>query len=245
MVFFKEPQDAFSLLTILQMGRGYRANRDGYVYVYSPNGSIDGTMNQLVMFRVPRNQILNRHAYEFFSGIEASGKPKWSHDILERAVVHTFPRGWVNELTSSSHPYAWHPSVAYNSPLGVYMMTNWGMGCGQAGEWFSKPSYLGIYVARDPWGPWTQIHEETAWMPNGDPAARAYQPQIAPGWISQDGRSFWMVWTDFQHSTEFSDDLQLAFDSKTDEEFMTFMLRSRVHRPYYAFNTQRVNLVLS
>ena len=39
----------FSLLSVLQMGKNYEWNTDGYVYVYSPNGNLDGTMNQLVI----------------------------------------------------------------------------------------------------------------------------------------------------------------------------------------------------
>ena len=58
MVFFKEPQEVFSLLSILQMGRNYEANEDGYVYVYAPNGNTAGTMNELVMFRVPKLRFL-------------------------------------------------------------------------------------------------------------------------------------------------------------------------------------------
>ena len=42
------------MLTILQMGKGYAENRDGFLYVYAPNGSTEGTMNQLVLFRVPK-----------------------------------------------------------------------------------------------------------------------------------------------------------------------------------------------
>ena len=36
------------------------------------------------------------------------------------------------------------------------------------------------------------------WTPGGDQAARCYQPQIAPKWISEDGKKFWFVWTDYQ-----------------------------------------------
>lgn len=211
MVFFNEPGDAFSLLTILQMGKSYEHNRDGYVYVYAPNGNTEGTMNQLVMFRVPRDRILERAAYEYFAALRADGSAEWSPRLEERGVVHTFPAGWVN---TQVHPYAWHPSVVYSAPHGCYLMANWGMGCSAAGRWFGKPSYLGFWTAPHPWGPWTQVHEETAWMPAGEPTARAYQPQIAPRWIAADGRSFWLVWTDFQ-----------VIDGK---------------RPYYAFNAQKV-----
>ena len=69
-------------------------------------------------------------------------------------------------------------------------MANWGMSCASDGMWFGMPSYLGFWSAQNPWGPWTQIHEEKEWMPAGDKAARAYQPQIAPNWISDDGKSF-------------------------------------------------------
>jgi hypothetical protein len=228
MIFFEEPQGAFSLLTVLQMGRNYGFNRDGYVYVYAPNGIIDGTMNELVMFRVPKAQILNRGAYKFFAGVRPDGNATWAKDITARAVVHTFARGWVN---TNAHPYGWHPSVVYNAPLGLYMMANWGMGCTPDGEWFGKPSYLGFWTAPNPWGPWTQIHEETSWTPGNDQAARSYQPQIAPKWIAADGKSFWLVWTDFQLHEPLS---PKNFTVETKQRAL----------PRYAFNLQRVDLVL-
>lgn len=215
MAFFEEPRQAFSLLSVLQMGRNYEQNEDGYVYVYAPNGSDEGTMNQLVMFRVTKNRILDRSAYEFFVSRNQDGSASWSSDIGDRGVVHTFPPGWVN---TKIHPYAWHPSLAYNAPLGLYMMANWGMGCDADGMWFGKPSYLGFWTAERPWGPWTQVHEETAWTPLGDPQARAYQPQISPKWIAEDGRSFWLVFTDFRPAAE--------------------------GRSYYCFNCQKVAVLV-
>ena len=214
MAFFKEPGDAFSLLTVLQMGKAYVQNKDGYVYIYSPNGSTEGTMNQLVLCRVPKDRIRDRGAYEFFAARRPDGTAEWSKDIAARRVVQTFPSGWVN---TKVHPYAWHPSVVYDEPLKLYLMANWGMGCAPDGTWFGKSSYLGFWSAPHPWGPWTQIHEEKEWMPAGDRAAHAYQPQIAPKWIAADGKSFWLVWTDFQFVG--------------------------AQRPYYSFNTQKVELV--
>jgi len=214
MVFFREPGEAFSLLSVLQMGRDYEHNADGYVYVYAPNGNEEGTMNQLVMFRVRKDRILDRSAYEFFVSRNPDGTANWSKDINERGVVHTFPSGWVNRRL---HPYAWHPSLAYNPALGVYMMASWGTGCYPDGMWWGKPSYLGFWIAQRPWGPWTQAHEETAWTPLGDENARAYQPQIAPKWIARDGRSFWLVFTDVQQ-----------INGTT---------------PYYCFNYQKVEVL--
>src|SRR4051812_16211178 len=221
MAFFEETGDAFSLLTVLQMGKNYGENRDGYVYVYvyAPNGNAEGTMNQLVMFRAPKDKVADRGAYEFFVERTGDGGARWSREIGERGVVHTFPAGWVNTWL---HAYAWHPSVVYDAPLGVYVMANWGMGCAPDGKWFGKPSYLGFWTAPHPWGPWTQVHEENEWTPAGDRNARAYQPHIAPKWIAADGKSFWLVWTDFQ----------VVKDSKGHDT-----------RPYYAFNVQKVEVV--
>lgn len=247
MVFFNEDQEAFSLLSVLQMGKNYEHNRDGYVYIYAPNGNTEGTMNELVMFRVPKDKLLDRRSYEYFAG-NAKGA-KWTNDINGREVVHTFPQGWVNKLM---HPYAWQPSVAYNAPLGLYMMANWGLGSTPNGMWFGKPSYLGFWIAKTPWGPWTQIHEETEWLPAGDRNARAYQPQIAPKWIAPDGKSFWLVWTDFQGAD--NDKLKLFWDeygqkaeadTLSEADVIRNAMMMRKYMPYYAFNIQRVDLVVT
>jgi hypothetical protein len=251
LVFFEEPQDAFSLLTVLQMGKNYEANRDGFVYVYAPNGNTEGTMNELVMFRVPKAALLNRSAYEYFGGSQPNGNATWVKDINARSVVQTFPRGWVN---TTAHPYAWHPSVVYNAPLALYMMANWGMGTAPDGEWFGKPSYLGFWTAPNPWGPWTQIHEETSWTPDKDAASRAYQPQIAPKWIAEDGKSFWLVWTDFQKKDDKGELQQLMEEYKrrrarkqanTREDDLRTAAVMRRTMPYYSFNIQRVDLVMT
>lgn len=214
MAFLYEPGDAFSLITVLQMGRNYEHNTDGYVYLYAPNGNREDTMNQLVMARVARDDLLTRSAYEYFTSLNPDGSANWSHAIGERGIVRTFPPGWVN---TKIHPYAWHPSVVYNAPLGIYLMANWGMGCSVDGMWFGKPSYLGFWASPQPWGPWTQIYEDASWTPGGDMGARAYQPQISPKWIAEDGLSFWLVFTDFQ------------------------VIGGKM--PYYSFNYQRVEII--
>jgi hypothetical protein len=250
MLFLDEPQDCFSLISLLQMGQNYEANRDGYVYGYGTNGNTDGTMNELVMFRVPKGRTPDRGACEFFGGMK--GSATWVKDIRERAVVHTFPRGWVNTPRKDENVVqAWVPSVAYNAPLGLYLMASSGVGCHSDGDWFgsSKPSYLGFWTARNPWGPWTQIHEEMQWTPGNDTAARCYSPQIAPKWIAADGKSFWLVWSDFQSKCNAPGEGQrLEEEGKkiTDsQERMRFEVKTaRRCMPYYAFNTQRVDLTL-
>lgn len=241
MVFFEEDQEAFSILSVLQMGKNYEHNRDGYLYVYGPNGTTEGTMNELVLFRAPTDKLLDRTSYEYFAG-RSGNDARWSQDIAARVAVHTFPRGWVNTV---AHPWAWVPSITYNAPLGLYMMTSWGNGIGPDGKWFVKPSYLGFWTAVNPWGPWHQIHEETRWMPAHDPKALAFAPQIAPKWIAADGKSLWLVWSDYQEVDEKSG-RQSREDTRatTYEGEMESRVRWRRRHPYYGFNAQRVDLVI-
>ena len=237
LVFFGEPAGAFSILTFLQMGRDYSANEDGYIYVYSPNGIVDGAMNELVMFRVPKDKILQRRAYEFFEVMKEDGKAEWTKDIDRRGVVCTFAPGWVESMW----PLAWLPSIIYNEVLGVYMMVN-SSGTNSSCK-TEKPTYFGVWVAPNPWGPWRQVHEETAWLPGGDNGARAVAPQIVPAWISRDGRSFWLAWSDVQQSSlvETTDPMVSA---RGREDFMLLRRHWREKHPYFAFNTQKVDLLL-
>ena len=77
--------------------------------------------------------------------------------------------------------------------------------------------------------------------------ARAAGPQIAPKWVAQDGKSFWLVWTDVQQTT--NEDL-LAFQAEmisrrpTYDEWMQGRRRWREFHPYFGFNAQRVDLVI-
>lgn len=229
------------------MGKNYEHNRDGYVYVYAPNGNTEGTMNELVMFRVPKDKLLSRENYEYFAGRRADGGAQWAEDIMARAVVHTFPTGWVNTLL---HPYSWHPSVVYNAPLGLYLMANYGLGVAPDGMWFGKPSYLGFWSAPNPWGPWTQIHEEVTWTPQDDRNARAYQPQIAPKWIAADGKSFWLVWTDFQITDkqamkQWSEQRRADPNIYGEADLIKAIAAYRMYMPYYTFNVQRVDLIVA
>ena len=62
------------------MGRNYEHNKDGYIYIYAPNGNEDGNMNQLVMMRVKKDKILKRADYEYFVSLD----PQIQNDIIAR-----------------------------------------------------------------------------------------------------------------------------------------------------------------
>jgi hypothetical protein len=238
-VFFHEPGESFSLHNFLQMGRDYELNTDGYAYVYAPNGNEEGTMNQLVMFRVPKDRILDRGAYEYFVKRNDDGSATWSPDIADRGVVHTFPSGWVNV---GVHPYAWQANVTYNPGLGVYMMGNWATGLDEQKTWFGQPSYMSLLQSPTPWGPWEEFYEDDHWTPGGDENARCYQPVIIPNWIAEDGKSFWLVWTDFQEDHEADAVAQEKIAANPDLSDDELAALKSVLRPHYAFNVQKVEL---
>src|SRR5262249_53599193 len=108
--------------------------------------------------------------------------------------------------------------------------------------------YLGFWTAPRPWGPWTQIHEEAAWTPGNDPEARCYSPQIAPKWIAPDGKSFWLVWSDFGGFNDKT--FRTAFEKEVPDGLI---IKTRAHAAHtlklvrrythYSFNTQRFDLV--
>lgn len=250
LVFVNEPDGCFSLLTILQMGQDYQANRDGYIYVYGTNGSVDGRMNELVLFRVKTDEILDRRAYRFFAGLQGDGSPRWSEALEDRSPVHVFPQGWVNSTNLMPNDLVvetWLPSIVFNQALDCYMMVSAGNGCADDGTEFGKPSYLGFWVSNTPWGPWRQIHEELAWTPAGDPLARAYSPQISPKWVSDDGKSFWLIWTDLKGIRELVEGVGSAeADGPTPESAEDIALEANnvMHSfmPGYSFNAQLVEL---
>ncbi len=254
MLFYKvQPEGAFMSPTFLQMGRDYELNRDGYVYAYSGNGGEDGSANQLVMFRVPKDRVTQRSAYEFFAGRALDGTVKWTRDITYRVSVHTFPLGWVSGKMPGAQPAGWFTAAAFNPALDLYMLVAQGTGQGATGGWFGKPSYLGVWVSPTPWGPFEQVHEEKAWLPENDPCCRAFAPQIPPKWIAPDGKSFWLVWTDYGTkgggpNEEFNPDKHLIDQFKhaaSDEEFARGLRAfNREQQVNSYLNMQRVDILI-
>jgi uncharacterized protein DUF4185 len=244
MIFWSEPKDAFAGPILLQMGKDYRGNRDGYVYIYG-NGTADPSdeaarTSGLLVIRVPKTQVLDREAFEYFGGLKADGSAHWVKDIREQSAVLALSDGWGTDC------------VVHNDPLGIYMLTGSRVASIMSGRKQStdqswSPSSLGIWVAPQPWGPWTQVHEESTWLPGGDHGARPFSPQIAPKWISKNGKSFWLVWSDLQYrgsgGVGNEDDLY-GRSCVSEEIFVERRRRWREHHPYWAFNSQRVDLVL-
>ena len=102
----------FGYCAFLNFGANYGGARDGYVYMYSPDtSSAYNETDDLILTRVPKEQITDRDAYEFYAGLDGSSNPIWSADITMRQPVLTFT-GAINRISATYHPV-----------LGRYLLT--------------------------------------------------------------------------------------------------------------------------
>jgi Domain of unknown function (DUF4185) len=185
MFFWQEGKEyAFSEIAFLQYGQDNTLTKDNYVYLYSPNGQLD--KRHLNLARVPKDQIRNRDAYEYFINLDADQNPVWTRDIQKRGWIHEFPEGYGW--------YSWLPSVVYNAPLDLYIMVGGGTGKDGSGM-HQLPASLGLYYAEFPWGPWKQFFYTEDWVAD-NPDNRLYQPKLSPKWISDDGREMYLIFSD-------------------------------------------------
>ena len=218
--FWHRENGAFGWVTILQMGRGYELNTDGYVYVYSHNGRGEGTMNQITLARVRKENILAPNAYEHFQSRDAGGDAQWTSRFSSGNPVVTFPSGWV----PSDFAFAWTPYVIYNPGLRTYMMMASGNGKDN-GTMFNAPDCLVMYQAPSPWGPWRLFYKDDHWIADVDykkwldennyvdddiyahepepELTRLYSPVVSPRWISEDGKTLWFIYSDYKKWLQF------------------------------------------
>ncbi|HLA39856.1 MAG TPA: serine hydrolase [Candidatus Glassbacteria bacterium] len=161
--------ESFGCPAFLNFGRDYAGARDGYIYIYSQDGpSAYENYDRVALARVPIGRIEEREAYEFFSGLDASGGPTWSSDIAQRAGAFEFP-GHCHRL-----------DVVYDPGLGRYLLA---LASGHRGGW-------GIYEAPEPWGPWRTAFFTDYW---GLGDTHGYR--IPSKWIAADGKSFYLVFS--------------------------------------------------
>jgi hypothetical protein len=135
--------EAFGYCAFLNFGQDYAGSRNDFVYMYSPDTpSAYGETDRVVLTRVPKGQILDKAAYEFYAGLDSGGGPIWSPKIGDRRPVYEFTGG-VNRL-----------DVVYNPGMGRYLMTMRAADRLSAGN----PVHFSVYDAPEPWGPWTTVY---------------------------------------------------------------------------------------
>jgi hypothetical protein len=160
-------QESFGSPTFLNFGSDYAGSRDDFVYVYSQDGpSAYEPDDRVVVARVPKQRIRERDAYEFFSGNDVSGRPRWSGEVRERAGTFEY-RGSCRRS-----------EVIFAPGLGRYLMA---LGFDSEGGW-------GVFEAPEPWGPWRTVYFTRRWD-LGD----THSYRLPTRWIGDRGRSLYVV----------------------------------------------------
>lgn len=171
--------------TFLQYGKDYAGARDGYVYSYGAKWTeTQGPENNVYLMRAPKGSLRDRRAYEFFKGLDGSGKPTWSADINQRQPVFSDPNGVGNNGLAA---------VIYDAPVGRYLLTV-GHRPPSGGYVSGTRGRLGIFDAAEPWGPWTTVSYYDNWGGYGD-SGETLGYYIPTKWISSDGKTLWMVYS--------------------------------------------------
>jgi SAM-dependent methyltransferase len=166
--------------TWLNAGQDYAAAQDEYAYLYSPDTpSAYKTSDHMILARVPVSGIRDESGYRFFAGLNGDGQPKWTAEFKERKSVFTDP----------GHCY--RPEVVLNPGIGKYLLLTATSG---APRWCgTDEKYLGIFEAAAPWGPWRTVKRINGW--GGE--ENRFQPRIPPKWISEDGKTFYLLYSCF------------------------------------------------
>jgi CubicO group peptidase (beta-lactamase class C family) len=163
---------SFGCPTFLNFGPDYAGARDGYVYVYSHDSdSAYQPGDRVVLARVPKDRLRLREAYEFFTGLDRGGQPRWSNDVNARGAAFTNP-GKCYRIT-----------VSYDAGLKRYLLC-------QAGADSKVKAGFGVFDAPEPWGPWTTVCYTPAW--DVSPGETCSFPAK---WMSADGKALYLVFS--------------------------------------------------
>jgi CubicO group peptidase (beta-lactamase class C family) len=167
-------ETSFGCPTFLNFGKDYAGARDGYVYIYSPDGdSAYQGADRMVLARVPKDRLTERGAYEFFEGFGDGGNPLWSRDIAQRTAVFSDPGRCCRS------------TVSYNAGLRRYLWCQTLPG----GDARFRGGF-GIYDAPEPWGPWTTAYSTEEW--DVGPGETCSLPTK---WMSADGNTVYLVFS--------------------------------------------------
>ncbi|MFI6346039.1 hypothetical protein [Streptomyces sp. NPDC050560] len=182
----------FTTVMFLDYGKGYENAPDGYVYAYGLDhnwrDSFDDSVPDpvdLFLARVPRDQVMDRSAWQFASGTDAAGEPAWSSDIAKRTpVLHddrhvyqdVYTAGRAKNMTVLSQG-----GIVYDKPLNRYLYTSW---TEYTFEFYESPT---------PWGPWKRFDsKDFGGYPWTHTKHGGYGTTIPSKFISADGKSVWL-----------------------------------------------------
>ena len=182
----------FTTIMFLDYGKNNAWNTfDSYVYAYGLDynwrDSFDGTVpdpTQLFLARVPKASIMNRAAWEFYTG-DLHGNPAWSSDIhLRKPVLQDDRRIYASTRdpnSPSNTTVLSQGGVVYNKALQRYLYTSW------------TEYTFEFYEAPKPWGPWKKfLTKDYGGYPWSDTKNGGYGTTIPSKFISTDGKTMYV-----------------------------------------------------
>ena len=171
----------FGLCAFINFGKDYAGARDEYVYTVTHDAPMaDGPADRFVLMRVPKDRVLDRHAFEFFVRVDGLGSPIWSPSIDSRGGVFRHEDACLRSGISycaGLKRYLWWQHIP-NEP-----------GHKDRGDTRFTGGF-GIYDAPEPWGPWTTAFFTRRW--DVGPGERGEFP---PKWMRADGRTMYLVFS--------------------------------------------------
>jgi hypothetical protein len=171
---FHQDIDGVKVVGIAQFGPGYTDIPEGvdasYFYVYLANRT-DGqeaTGKDVFLARVPKRDIFNRAAYQYYNGLDKSESPIWSSNWNNKKAVFHDDAGM-----------GYHVSVTYNPGLGRFIYAKG-----------HSINHLGIFEGPNLWGPWHTVYygpfKDEFWK---------FTYQFPQKWVSGDGRTMWLAFS--------------------------------------------------
>ena len=157
------PGSMFGGPSFVQYGKDNAGATDGYVYAVSGDQWDNGRF--LRLGRVPKNQIMQKNAWEF-ARLDKKGDPTWHKDINDSGPI----------LDIEGHISL--PEMVYIAAVKKYILLTWGLHSD-----FNQysGSELTILEADNPWGPFKLLHYEWMWIHR---ANCPYTPRIPLKWYN-------------------------------------------------------------
>ncbi|MCP5515966.1 MAG: serine hydrolase [Verrucomicrobiales bacterium] len=173
---------SFGCPTFIEPGAGTTGATREWIYVLSPDADDAYTpADAQVLARVPQHAVREPENWEFFSGTDAAGNPRWSSAVADRKPVLELPGR------------CYRPSVHFNAACGRYLLV----------QALPSPELdhrggtndlrfrggLAIFDAPEPWGPWSTVYYNEAW--DVAPGESAHLPAA----MTDAGGGGWLVFS--------------------------------------------------
>lgn len=181
----------FTTIWFADFGRGNADAPDRYAYVYGLDGNWRDSATDTVpdpqdvyLARVPATRVQQRNAWQFYTGLDAHDRPRWSRQIADKAPVLTDERRLYQHRFDNSRgdlSVISQGGVTYLPKTRRYVYVSW-----------TGPTFE-LYESPTPWGPWKHVmSRDLGATPWSDEKHGGYATTIPSKFISDDERTMYI-----------------------------------------------------